>query len=259
MDVIEELYTLYNLYNGKKQIIGYTENRLPVPCFFVGNGAPFLIFQYSIHAREYITSYLAFEQIKYTKRYLPKNVGTICFIPMVNIDGVKICLNGNKNYKANFNGVDLNVNFDADYGRGKQNLFYKNDSNFVGSCAFSENESKMLKDITLNLLPKLTVSYHSKGEEIYWYYGQKGKNLQRDFFIANYLSNITGYKLKYTFNSCGGYKDWCIKSLKIPSLTIEVGNDNLVHPIGKEYLWNIVKPNLTTPLRLTLLMKTLNL
>jgi len=36
--------------------------------------------------------------------------------------------------------------------------------------------------------------------------------------------------------SCGGYKDYCVSKLKIPSLTIEVGSDNLLHPIDEKHL-----------------------
>ena len=43
--------------------------------------------------------------------------------------------------------------------------------------------------------------------------------------------------------SAGGYKDWCIENLKIPAITIEVGDDRLSHPIKKQKLRPIYKEN----------------
>ena len=57
------------------------------------------------------------------------------------------------------------------------------------------------------------------------------------------MAKVTGYAIKSAPNSAGGYKDWCIEKLKIPALTIEVGNDDLTHPIGEEHLVEIYKQN----------------
>ena len=52
-----------------------------------------------------------------------------------------------------------------------------------------------------------------------------------------------GYKIKKIKGSVGGYKDWCIQKLKVPSVTIEVGSDILSHPIGKQALPKIYSKN----------------
>ena len=89
----------------------------------------------------------------------------------------------------------------------------------------------------------MTVSYHSKGEEIYWEFYQTGKKRERDYMLAKSLSLATGYPLKSAEGSAGGYKDWCIEKLTIPSFTIEVGSDELTHPIGVEHLNEIYQKN----------------
>ncbi|MCQ2387073.1 MAG: hypothetical protein MJ066_01325 [Clostridia bacterium] len=242
MNVIDYLHKFYNNYEGEKGYIGFTENNQPIP-YFAENKSdyPVIIVQYAIHAREYITTYLALKQIKdYIKN---GKFGRIYFIPMVNIDGVKICLNGKHFYKANAKKVDLNVNFDARWGKGEFNLKKPADENYIGEFPFSESESRALRDFTLLVRPDLTISYHSKGEEIYWKFFQDECRLLRDFAIAKVVSNSTGYKLKDTYNSVGGYKDWCIEKLRIPSFTIEVGDDNLTHPIEKENLKQIYEKN----------------
>jgi g-D-glutamyl-meso-diaminopimelate peptidase len=61
--------------------------------------------------------------------------------------------------------------------------------------------------------------------------------------LAEVLSASTGYPLAEQGKSCGGYKDWCIQSMKIPSFTIEVGKDTFSHPLGEEALLDILSKN----------------
>ena len=135
-------------------------------------------------------------------------------------------------WKANARGVDLNVNFAARWGKGAKNLRTAGAENYIGERPFSEPETQALKAFTQKIKPAYTVSYHTKGEEIYWRYFQKGKALARDKRMAKALSSATGYPLKEAKGSVGGYKDWCISKLKIPAFTIEAGNDEYSHPIG---------------------------
>lgn len=244
MNVLEYLDSFYNSFEGQKFIAGKSFFGKNVYCFSVSKSMrPVVIIQYAIHAREYITTYLAIEQIKDSFKH--QKTGTVYFFPAVNPDGIEIALNQNVKYKANGRGVDLNVNFDAGWGKGEKNVFFSGAENYVGKCPFSEPETIMLKDFTLSVCPDATISYHSKGEEIYWEFFQKGKERKRAIEFAKTISAVTGYAIKRTPNSYGGYKDWCIKELKIPSLTIEVGRDNLSHPIGREFLDEIYLKNKT--------------
>ncbi len=238
MNIIKKVQKTYRRFKGDKGVYGFTKLNSPLYYFCVKKtNKPVVLVQYSIHAREYITARLALKQledfVKNGKR------GTVYFLPLTNPDGVKIVLNGNKLYKANALGVDLNVNFDAKWGTGASNKRVKGDSDYIGEYPFSENETAFLRDFTLKLKPDITVSYHAKGEEIYYEFFQDKKRKKRDLKIAEKLSKVTGYKLKSTLNSAGGYKDWCIESLKIPSFTIEVGSDDLSHPIGYKHLKSI--------------------
>ena len=242
MNILKEIEDFYQNFKGEKGVIGHSVLNKPIYLFTVRKSVfPTVIVQCSMHAREYITAYLC---LKLIERFdcLAK-VGTVHFIPAVNPDGIEIALTKNPLYKANANGVDLNVNFDAKWGKGEKNLFKKGDENFVGNYPFSEPESRALRDFTLSVAPDLTISYHSKGQEIYWEFYQSELEKKRDYEIAKIASEITGYKIKSTLNSCGGYKDWCVHKLKIPALTIEVGNDDLSHPLSKGCLEEIYKEN----------------
>ena len=242
MNVLCKLEDFYLNFNGEKGIIGKSVKGRNIYYFKVEKTKkPILIVQYAIHAREYITTFLALRQIEdFIKR---GKKGTIYFIPAVNPDGIVISQTENPLYKANQNGVDLNVNFDACWGRGEKNVLRSGAENYIGEFPFSEPETVALRDFTLKIKPDLTLSYHSKGEEIYWQFHQTGKKAKRDFNIAKHLAKETGYNIKSTPNSTGGYKDWCISSLNIPAFTIEVGSDELSHPIGEENIEQIYKKN----------------
>lgn len=234
------------------------------------NGTQILI-QAGIHAREYITTLLLVEQVRYLHNNDLVHNGGIYFIFLTNPDGAEIVLDGintvdceiTRNYlisanngstdfsqyKANINLVDLNTNFDADWGGGAQNVFCPNTENFVGFYPNSEREVQSLINFTLRTRPLLTISYHSKGNVIYYgFENQSAESIARDQSIGEALSGVTGYPLIFTENSTGGYKDWCINTLKIPAYTIEVGDVNLPHPIGVESLPEIYERNRDVPL-----------
>ena len=83
-----------------------------------------------------------------------------------------------------------------------------------------------------------------KGEEIYYDFHQPEKLRKRDEKIAKLIANKTGYTIKSVQNSSfGGYKDWCISYLKIPSVTIEVGRDEISHPVPFNEIHNIILKN----------------
>ncbi len=241
--------------------IGKTALHRDIICFKLGSDSGKKIFiQAGIHAREYITSFLLIEIIKYLKLFQIN--GQIYIVPLANPDGVDICINGTKNiknknkkkfvetllkyedkkyYKANANGVDLNTNFDAGWGTGKfNNLLYPATQNFVGYSPNSESETKALINFTKQLNPNLTLSYHSKGEVIYWGFDNQSK--ETDYEQKKYLKQIvkeTGYKPIFTKNSGGGYKDYCLIKLNIVGFTIEVANDNVPHPVPLKELKNL--------------------
>ena len=232
---------------------------------------PQIIIQAGIHSREWITTLLLVEQARYLHNNQLVNQGGIYFVFLTNPDGIEIALDGidvvdceiTKNYlisannnsldfsmfKANINLVDLNTNFDANWGQGSQNVFCPATENFVGFYPNSEREVRNLIDLTLKNRPLLTISYHSKGNVIFYgFENQSEQDITRDRKIGESLSEITGYPLIFTENSTGGYKDWCVDNLKIPAYTIEVGDDSLSHPINIENLPEIYMRNKDVPL-----------
>lgn len=258
MNIYDCIKGFYERTNTEKKIIGESVFWRSVYALKCGNGTPVGLAQYAIHGREYVTAKLAIEHFK---RGVTR--GSVWIVPLVNPDGALLsevglstapkerreyllALNGGVDFslwKANGRGVDLNVNFAARWGKGVKNVFYPSSENYVGESPFSEPESLALKEFTKKIRPDYTVSFHTKGEEIYWCFHQPKSRRERDRLLAEAVSKATGYPLKDAKGSAGGYKDWCVQSLKIPAFTVEVGKDEYTHPLGDEALKDIVEKN----------------
>ena len=186
MDIVKLTKKTFENFTGQKRIIGKSVLGSPIYSFtVVKTGYPKLIVQSAMHAREYITAYL---NLKLMERFIRcGRAGTVAFIPLINPDGVEIALKKDGLYKANARGVDLNVNFDARWASGKSNVFERGSENYVGSAPFSEPETKALRDFTLLFAPDCTISYHSKGQEIYYEFSKIALKKKEIFYLPKKL------------------------------------------------------------------------
>jgi hypothetical protein len=221
--IYSEVESFYKNYCGKKCVIGYSFLGREIFAMHVGKvyGRQF-ISTYAIHGREWICARLALEHIRRGTKF----GGWV--VPLVNPDGAFISESKDKMWKANARGVDLNCNFDADWGTGRLNTRLRGSENCTGDYPLSECESSALANFTLKIKPCVSFSFHTKGGEIYWEYDGEG-----DERGASILAEATGYKCKKIYGSAGGYKDWCIQKLHIPAYTVECGQDTLTHPITR--------------------------
>lgn len=209
-----------------------------------------VLVQGATHAREFVTTFFLLKLCKYLAAI--NLSGTVIVCPLANPDGVALCLCGEKFLKGKYKeimrqvfenckpnlikcngrGVDINVNFDACWGGGKRNFFgYPAAENYLGLSPESESETKALARLAKDFAPDVTISYHSKGEVVYYGF-EKEKMDKTSKELLSIIKQETGYNCYKTRHSCGGFKDFCIEKLNIPSFTIEVGNDNLPHPLG---------------------------
>ena len=219
--------------------IGHSVHGKAIYAYHVGDyGENQIIVTGAIHAREWITALLILELVEIYRK--EKFNGGVYFVPLCNPDGVEIALTREPLWKANARGVDLNVNFDADWGGGVQNVREPGSENYIGPHPASEPEVQALIDFTRAVKPKATIAYHSKGEEIY-YNGLR--DCERTKQLAYAVAESTGYKPIKPRGSTGGYSDWVSLHLGVPALTIEVGNDNYAHPIGVDKLDEILAQN----------------
>lgn len=131
-------------------------------------------------------------------------------------------------WKANIRGIDLNLQYPAGWSLAKEIKFEQGYTqpgprDYVGSAPLVAPESRAMYDYTLELSPRLTLSYHTQGRVIYWKYANYEPEGSRA--IAQQFAAVSGYAVEETPYASGhaGYKDWFIQDFNRPGFTIEVG------------------------------------
>lgn len=177
----------------------------------------------------------------------------IHFVPMVNPDGITLVQGGVdalntqaaktmvmsmaaqdqvtdlatylRKWKNNINGVNLNRNFDAFWQEATPKVDHPSNMFYKGTGPESEVESKALANLCRQLRPDYTISYHTQGRVIYWYFGETGNYKAKGQYLANVVHQNTGYTISNTWSQtdAAGFKDWAVQKLDIPSVTIELG------------------------------------
>ena len=251
-------------------ILGNSSFGLPVYLVHIGKTqGDQIIVEAAIHAREYVTTLVAISQIKHLSK-MKLDVG-IYFVLCANPDGVGLVLDGKKCsflseaqkqnlakinkgkdfslWRANGRGVDCKVNFDALWGKGKSNITHVASANYIGERACSEREVQNLMELANQIKPVLTLSYHTKGNVIYYGFEVlKRKQIKRDLFIAKEMAKSNNYKPVKTNRSTGGFSDYISKHFGVPAFTVEFGKDSLTHPIRESHLSELLRGNLNLPI-----------
>ena len=272
MSNIEQMKKKYSFL--KIGNIGYSVLGKPIPYIQLGSGKKEVMYVGSFHANEWITSMLLMKFIEnycveyenngflygYSVKEIFNNT-SIYIIPMLNLDGVDLVtgvINQNtgiynqfkdislkfpgipfsNGWKANFNGVDLNLQFPAGWNNARKIKFEQGYTSpaprdFVGFGPITEPEALAIYNFTLIHNFSLVLAYHSQGEVIYWQF--QSYNPPRSREIGERLSDASGYSLEETpYNSSfAGFKDWFIQDYNKPGYTIEVGLGENPLPISQ--------------------------
>lgn len=235
-----------------------------IPYVTLGEGEEEVFYSASMHANEWINSVVmmkfiedfadAYEKDEELFGYNVRNIfssRTIYIVPMVNPDGVDLVLNNiprmssyyrnalqiANNYpaipfpngwKANIRGVDLNLQFPAEWERARELKFAQGFTSpaprdFVGFGPLTEPESFGLYNFTLERNFKLILAYHTQGEVIFWRY--LNFNPPGAEAVANEFARVSGYQLvnEADSESYAGYRDWFISYYNRPGYTVETG------------------------------------
>ncbi len=242
--------------------IGQTRMGKDIYCMQIGTGDMHLMYNASHHANEWITTPLV---LKFFEAYANAVLDAdkiydfdaqalyfktrLAIVPMVDADGVDL-VNGvvfgeafegaraiarqfpdipfPSGWKANIIGVDLNLNYPAQWERARQIKFAQGydrpaPRDYVGPQPLSEPESIAMQQLTLKNKFLLTISYHTQGRVIYWKFDEFLPPRSRE--IGEAFSQASGYSLELTPTASGaaGYKDWFIQQYNRPGYTVEVG------------------------------------
>ncbi len=143
-----------------------------------------------------------------------------------------------EDWKANINGVDLNLQFPAGWENARRIKFAQGFTSpaprdFVGFGPLTEPEALTLYNFTLRKNFKLILAYHTQGKEIYWQFQNYAAPNAEE--IGNTLANVSGYTLANVPYESGfaGYKDWFLQEYSRPGYTIEAGLGNNPLPISQ--------------------------
>ena len=137
-------------------------------------------------------------------------------------------------WKANAEGVDLNLNFDALWEQVSSTEF-PSYSGYKGTAPGTEPETQALmnlyNDSRYNW--KAVIHYHSMGDVIYW--DILGNKVQEESSeLANLMSMVTGGYRLLPSEGGGGYKDWIqLSSSPVPSVTLETGKVACPMPLSE--------------------------
>ena len=245
--------------------IGYSVLGKELKYFKFGNGDKYVFYSGSIHGNEWInttllmkflenlcTAYLNRESIWGYPAVSLFSQYTLYVVPLANPDGVDLVVGNLQKYdlksynsarqlslnypsipfpngwKANIEGIDLNLQFPAEWEMARSNKFSQGYTkpgprDYVGPSPLYAPEARALYNFTLSKRFSLILAYHSQGKVIYWKYD--GFNPSNAEAIGKKFSKVSSYTLESTpvESAYAGYKDWFIQTYNKPGYTIEVG------------------------------------
>ena len=244
-----------------------------IPYLCIGTGKTQVFYNASFHANESITTPLL---LKFAEAYLDAyargvelygvpaeelfSTYQLYLVPMVNPDGVDL-VNGlltsgmyyrqaqkiaeqyaqipfPDGWKANIDGVDLNLQFPAGWENARRIKYAQGYTSpaprdYVGVAPLTAPESAAVYRFTQAHDFSLILAYHTQGQVIYWKYLDYEPENSRE--IAQYFGRVSGYAVELTPQESGyaGYKDWFIQEYNRPGYTIEAGIGQNPLPIAQ--------------------------
>lgn len=212
---------------------------------------PVVFFNAMHHAREVMTTEVAFDTIE----YLTANYGTdadvtrwldsteIWLMPMVNPDGNHKVWHDNNMWRKNTRdgfGVDINRNYPYKWGKCGGSSGATSNETYRGAAAGSEPETQALMNLVAKIKPALSIAYHSFSELVLYPYGcQNMRTVNRGVVegfgkkIASVLTSDAdpsrGYKAGTSWDILysvdGGDIDWMHEVHQVIPYVIELNGE----------------------------------
>lgn len=258
--------TLRSQYSDTLKLftLGYSATGKAIPMLTMGSGEKKALVIGGIHAREHLTTKYLLKCIEDYSYALEKGDGTLgeydlkklfsqytlYIVPCVNPDGLEIVRSAMKpadnvivdkleDYKANYNGVDLNRNFPLAWEQIDNGITRPFGYFFKGYKSGSEKETQALMKLCDENEFCFLLSIHVKGNCIFWgdQHNESYNSIYKAFAqdIATpaglYMTEPTEKATSYG----GGFENWFRHTYTKPGLCIElVENENIINPCTNE-------------------------
>lgn len=229
-----------NPNDGPEVVIGKSVEGRDIKAYHYGTGGTELLFIGGIHGGyEWNTSLVAYQFMDYLKKNptsVPANV-KVTVIPVLNPDGLNKVVGTTSVFTASdvsktdavvvsgrFNGntVDLNRNFDCDW---QANATWQNKTVSGGTEAFSEPESKAIKNYVETNKPTAVVTWYSAAGGVYASNCHNGV-LSETTKLTKLYADASGYPAHAEFDFyelTGDMVNWFAKN-NIPAISVLLTN-----------------------------------
>lgn len=222
--------------------LGFSEGGNPINVYKFGNGANKILFVGGVHGGyEWNSILLAYEAIEYfaeNSEAVP-NSATLYIIPSANPDGQKQAGLGvgpfppgsypaNINNRYNYNGVDINRNFDCKWTSDPQGPGGLLLTGKGGTSVFSEKESQILRNFIITHKPKASVFWHSAGGFISP--AGCGDSLYQSSSSVELANTYGGYRVitdsnPFSYQITGDITNW-METIGLSGISVELQSRN---------------------------------
>lgn len=220
-----------------------------------GTGKPVVTFVGCTHAREIVTPEMVLQEAEKLVTQYGKDADVtaavdnreIWLVPMVNPDGHMHAMKG-ESWRKNTNsvdgghsdpGIDLNRNFGSFWGVVGDSSDPDSDV-FRGPAAFSEPETRAIRDFTTAHVPSIYMTFHSFSNSVMWPWDHVNEappdaRLAKVGAAMGKLSGYEAYQGCDMYLNGGDDEEWVFENLKSLAFTIEIGSwgEGFMPPFSK--------------------------
>jgi len=274
----EQYPDLISLYNA-----GFSRYMRLLPFLSLGKGEKEIFLCGAHHAREYISSTYLLKVVEEYSYCYKNNIMfegynlnqlldycKLIIMPMVDPDGVYIAQLEQKQgkklleereialiqpyiscYKANGVGVDLNRQYPALWALKENEIDYPASERYKGKAPATEPEVKTVMELCGVRDFLFALSFHSKGELIFWADSNTGTDIQYANELATDLAKKSGYRLMPPSDDpeyyAAGFENWFRQDFDRPGLLIELSpGDKTCRPHDDSKFYELVWENAGT-------------
>jgi methionine-rich copper-binding protein CopC len=203
-------------------VIGYSRQGRPIMAYYFGSGSQVVLYVGSIHGNEYSTKYLLDEwidELETNANNIPDN-RKLVVVPLLNPDGLA------RSSRYNAGGVDLNRNFPTE--DWQKNVYSPSNQLITGgggSTSLSEPESKAIANLSTQLRPILTMSFHGSAGYAIANQAAGSAALAAKYAQMTGYNNMTGVSGAFSYPITGTYDDWLREKYGLKSILIELSSN----------------------------------